>query len=512
MPTSVQGLLSPFRISGTNFYELAAFGHLQSKGILPGSRSDAMDAPYDWPLEWDLRTPPGDACFAPLQNSHPDSWQLLISLGGHFLKRLIAALLAPNGHFPSLLLSTLWGIQGGFTSLCVQGIFGSGKTYCASLLLVLVSTVLRLPTVLTAEPNLPLATAAETISDLLRDAPDETKSAYARVLAYSVPKLTPIDVLPKLFQSDSPLMCLILTHGSVLRDLCRDYPQIRTFLEACRLAINDESQQGGHAGFTILATCLLRECLQIFTGDREQTRAGTGGDQLRESLLKRLSHKSIGFLGGPLPRLPSEMVASFASALADETTFSQIGASGQDPFPLLAALTSQVLPSSCHPTTVFAAEGLIPTAGVLLHLILPHSLRCPADAYLTQVAMHYPHLHRSSGHGVAYGHYEEPPLQIRKSRLPVDMQGHEYKLSGYRLVHWDPTLKPPKGQNHMDLATRHTALTVAAVLSYYTSISCPPTLLSSHDVTTTTHVTSFQISMRSRLWKFTTTSRLMLMS
>ena len=46
MPTSVQGLLSSFRISGTNFYELAAFGHLQSKGILPGSRSDAMDAPY----------------------------------------------------------------------------------------------------------------------------------------------------------------------------------------------------------------------------------------------------------------------------------------------------------------------------------------------------------------------------------------------------------------------------------------------------------------------------------
>ena len=283
------------------------------------------------------------------------------------------------------------------------------------------------------------------------------------MLAYSVPKLTPIDVLPidrpKLFQNDSPLMCLILTHGSVLRDLCRDYPQIRTFLEACRLAINDESQQGGHAGFTILATCLLRECLQIFTGDREQTRAGTGGDQLRE------------FWGGPSPRLPSEMIASFASALADETAFSQIGASGPDPFPLLAALTMQVLPPSCHPTTVFAAEGLVSTAGVLLHLILPHSLRCRADAYLTQVAMHYPHPHRSAGTGVAYGHYEEPPSQIREPRLPVDMQGRVHKLSGYRLVHWDPTLKPPKGQNHMDLATRHTALTVAAVLSYYTARS-----------------------------------------
>ena len=120
---------------------------------------------------------------------------------------------------------------------------------------------------------------------------------------------------------------------------------------------------------------------------------------------KRLSHKGIGFLGEP-----PEMIASFASALADETAFSQLDASGPDPFPLLAALTMQVLPSSCHPTTVFAAEGLVPTAGVLLHLILPHSLRCPADAYLTQVAMHYPHLHRSDGQEVAYGHHEEPPF------------------------------------------------------------------------------------------------------
>ena len=244
-----------------------------------------------------------------LQSSDPENWQLLHKLGGHFLKRLIAALLAPNGHFPSLLLSTLWGIQGGFTSFCVQGIFGSGKTYCASLLLVLVSTVLQLPTVLTAEPNLPLATAAETISDFLRDASEESRAAYARVLAYGVPKLTPIDVLPidrpKLFQADSPLMCLILTHGSVLRDLCRDYPQLRSFLEACRLAINDESQQGGHAGFTILATCLARACLQIFTGDREQTRAGTGGDLLRESLLQRLSQQRNWF-----PRWPSSQ-ASF---------------------------------------------------------------------------------------------------------------------------------------------------------------------------------------------------------
>ena len=115
------------------------------------------------------------------------------------------------------------------------------------------------------------------------------------------------------------------------------------------MAINDESQQGGHAGFTIRVL--------LARGDREQTRAGTGGDQLRESLLKRLAQKRIGFLGGPPPRLPSEMVASFAAALADESSFPQLGTSGPDPFPLLAALTEQVLPSSCHPKTVHAAES-----------------------------------------------------------------------------------------------------------------------------------------------------------
>ncbi len=134
-----------------------------------------MDQPYDWPLDWDLPNPTDSPIFTPLQTTHPDALPLLYSLGGHFLKRLIMAVLSQCGH----------------TSLCVQGIFGSGKTYCASLLLVLTCSVLRLPCVLTAEPNLPLATAAETISELLREASPDTQSAYGRVLAQNVPKLTP---------------------------------------------------------------------------------------------------------------------------------------------------------------------------------------------------------------------------------------------------------------------------------------------------------------------------------
>ena len=206
MPPSVQAHLSAYRESSQPLlYSFDAFSHLLANGIRPGTNSSDMELPYDC-LGWDLPITTDSPIFTPLQGTHSDAVPLLWSLGGHFLKRLITALLSPNGHFPALLLSTMWGLQCGHTSLCVQGIFGSGKTYCASPLLVITCTVLRLPCVLTSEPNLPSVTAAETISDLLRDAPSETQRAYGRVLAQNVPKLTPIDVLPvdrsKLFQPD----------------------------------------------------------------------------------------------------------------------------------------------------------------------------------------------------------------------------------------------------------------------------------------------------------------------
>ena len=93
---------------------------------------------------------------------------------------------------------------------------------------------------------------------------------------------------------------------------------------------------------------------------------------------------------------------------------------------LLRALIIQHLhdrrSSLLSPENCFAAEELLPTAGILLHLILPHSLRCPADVYLTQVAMQYPHLHRQDGQSVVYGHYEEPTTQVKAFRMPKDMQ------------------------------------------------------------------------------------------
>ena len=105
MPSAVQELLQTFQINGTHFYNLSALTHLREKGILPGTRSDDMSSLYDWPLEWEPRASLDSPFFSSLQSSDAENWQLLRKLGGHFLKRLIAALLAPNGHFPSKLNS-----------------------------------------------------------------------------------------------------------------------------------------------------------------------------------------------------------------------------------------------------------------------------------------------------------------------------------------------------------------------------------------------------------------------
>ena len=102
-------------------------------------------------------------------------------------------------------------------------------------------------------------------------------------------------------------------------------------------------------------------------------------------------------------------------------------------------LCDSSLPLSCVPTTVWEAEGMVPTSGVTLHLILPHSLRCPADTYFTQVAMHYPHLQYASGQTVAFGHYEDPLPDQLATKLPVDLQNVQGTVfsTGLPLVRWE---------------------------------------------------------------------------
>ena len=277
LPSRIRGLLPMEYNSGTLpwKYSLEALSYLVHNGILPGTSSDSMEHSYTWPLDW---TPRDFTCndVTGMQNHPPETYALITSLGPIFIKRLTHALLARDGHFTSLLLSTIWGLTAGHTSLCVQGIFGSGKTYNSSLLVIILSTVLGLPTLISSE--LPLATAADTICDLLQDAPAATRQQYARCIAGSLTATTPINYMAadraQLFKDDSPLRCLILTHGFALRHLCTTYSAIPDFIAKVRLSIIDKGQQGGQAGFTALAANLPRSCLQILTGDKETNQGG----------------------------------------------------------------------------------------------------------------------------------------------------------------------------------------------------------------------------------------------
>ena len=256
-------------------YTLDAIVHILEKGMRPGTKKPDGDieTTYDWPLNWEIPDFTSDLCKG-LSTFHPDIFRLLTSLGRRFIAKFLIALLAADGHFITLLLSTLWGLRGGFTTLCLQGIFGSGKTYCASMMLVVATSILGIPTLLTAEPNLPLYTAADTICDLLRDASDPTRAQYARLLAQNIPVSTPIDYgqedRANLFQENSPLRCVLITQGGLLRQLCHSYSHLSTFIKKVCLAFNDESQQGGKAGFTVIGANLPCSCLQCLTGDQER--------------------------------------------------------------------------------------------------------------------------------------------------------------------------------------------------------------------------------------------------
>ena len=104
---------------------------------------------------------------------------------------------------------------------------------------------------------------------------------------------------------------------------------------------------------------------------------------------------------------------------------------------------------------------MVPTAGVTLHLILPHSLRCPADTYFT----HYPHVQYASGQTVAFGHYEDPLPDQLETKRPVDIQNVSYHCSGHRLLHWSPRLAA--GSNKLPPEDVCNVIRVAAALSYY---------------------------------------------
>ena len=184
----------------------------------------------------------------------------------------------------------------------------------------------------------------------LNDISDPIRAQYARLLAQNIPVSTSIDYGQKdranLFQENSPLRCVLITQGGLLRQLCHFYSHLSTFIKKVCLAFNDESQQGGKAGFTVVGANLPCSCLQCLTGDQEQTKAGTGGEKLQEALVDQLAHKTIGFLGGSKPHLPSSMLFSLFKALR-AAQVSNLPSDRDSPFDILQYLCDSCPSLAC---------------------------------------------------------------------------------------------------------------------------------------------------------------------
>ena len=353
LPSAVKPLIQHYLFDDQLRYDPACFGYLQSNHFLPGTSSEAMNHTYVWDLSWTISfdAPGIKEALELLSHSHPGLCHLFRALGPHFHRSLIHALVAPNGHFPALLNATLWGLRSGHTSLCVQGIFGSGKTYSSSLLLILVTSVLGLRTVLSADPNLPLATAAENISDLLRDAHQNIRSQYARCLAQNIPKLPILTFSPSTApHSSNPIpfsAAYWLPKGLSFvtpRPLIRSSPLFLSFAFSLSMMRHSKADN----------------------------------PDLPSSL-----HFSLAFASRSSPAIVNKLVQGPGG------TFSKKNCSSDYHTKTLASLVNPIRFSRMNSPPVSVL--LFPI--ILMHRILPHSLGCPADAYFTQVVSHYPHLY-----------------------------------------------------------------------------------------------------------------------
>lgn len=140
--------------------------------------------------------------------------------------------------------------------------------------------------------------------------------------------------------------------------------------------------------------CLLTvfSCLRI---DRSSTAGIRNKPRLIPvaNLSGQLAQKSIGFLGGPNPRQPDDMIASFSGLSVNATLLPHFSPRTKSisPLPCVCGLSSPCLLCSGHGQYSCMGSSSISSS----HLLLG-AQRTPT------VATHYPHLHRDTPPNVSY--------------------------------------------------------------------------------------------------------------
>ena len=102
------------------------------------------------------------------QGENAEGWRRLLECGPTFLFNVLRLSVGPDGHFMSVLLGVFHALSSQRVTFGIQGLFGSGKSYCASAALILLTQVLGLKALFVAEPNLPLQEFLRNVQSLRR--------------------------------------------------------------------------------------------------------------------------------------------------------------------------------------------------------------------------------------------------------------------------------------------------------------------------------------------------------
>ena len=88
------------------------------------------------------------------QGEYAEGWHRLLEYGPTFLFIVLRLSVGPDGHFMSVLLGVFHTLSSQRVTFGIQGLFGTGKIYCASAALILLTRMLGLRALFVAEPNL----------------------------------------------------------------------------------------------------------------------------------------------------------------------------------------------------------------------------------------------------------------------------------------------------------------------------------------------------------------------
>ena len=131
---------------------------------------------YEWVLD------------PPAPEAWDSSWERFLDCGPRFF---LAVLRLADGHFLGVLCAVLHGLATRRVAMGIQGLFGTGKTFCASAVCVLLGRLCDISCLFVADANLPLQEFSRNVRNLLREGSEECWAAFPRMLRTSALRPAP---------------------------------------------------------------------------------------------------------------------------------------------------------------------------------------------------------------------------------------------------------------------------------------------------------------------------------